>query len=257
MICQLTSNIKIRGIGAKVHDNSKYAIINLYFFETIKDRSMIAHLKGEFYLINDLKANLLIGMNIINFKVMMLDFEDKVVTTSICKIIKVFLTTQKKSVLVHRTIRAVSQVIISAGQIMTVFVKLRDAKLSKDCDYSFFSKDSRLLGPKRGFFAHVIDADIKIVQVKNTFDRSFIISKNFGVEHLRDYSKEECFLAASKNCNLVISSTQKLDFEKGLKRETLNKSNELETVLPNEITIYGDREIVIKLVVITEKISQI
>ena len=114
-----------------------------------------------------------------------LNFENKTVIISICENVKILMTIQKK-ISIHRIVRAAIQMMISAEQIMTMSVKLKNFKFFKNRDYSFFSKKNKQLSSKKKIFAHVIDIEIKIVQIKNT-------SNNFEMNHFRNYSKKNAF----------------------------------------------------------------
>ena len=57
---------------------------------------MIVHLKTKFHLVNDLKINIFININMINSKNMILNFENNIVTISICKNIEMPVIIQKK-----------------------------------------------------------------------------------------------------------------------------------------------------------------
>lgn len=157
---------------------------------------------------------------------------------------------------VHRTIKSVSQITVQSDQIMTMSIKLKSAKLSKNRNYSFFSKKNRLFDSKKNFFAHVINANVIAVQVQNISTKSMIISKNFEVGHLCDYFEEGCFLTASKNYHLIITSVQKLDLKHEIKKAAINKSK-MKMVLFNGITIFGDKKTANRLTVATKKTSKI
>ena len=120
----------------------------------------------------------------------------------------------------------------------------------------FFQKKNKSFNSKKGFFAHVTNFEIKAVQVKNTSVKSITISKNFKIEHLRDYSKKKCFLTTSKNRHLAVVSEQKFDLKQTLKKSVINKPK-MKTVLSNDITMYENKNTIQKLTVITKKTSQI
>lgn len=259
LICQLSSSIKIRKIRIKMHDSTEYVVLNLFLSEKIMKEPKITHLTIEFHLMNDLKANVLVEMNVMRLEKMIMNFEKKIITISICENVKISITIQKKGVPINRTVRAVTQITVSVEKIMTVSVKVRGVAPPTDRDYSFYSKKDWLLGSKGGFFAHVTDSEVKAVQVKNTSVKPFVISKNFKIEHLKDYSKEECFLTTSKDRHLAILSVKRLDLKKTLKGINAEKSNSnvMKIVLSNDITVYENQKTIKKLIAIAEKTSQI
>lgn len=207
-IYQVTSSIKIKGIGARMHDSSNHVIIDLLLFETIKNDIAIACLTAKFHLINNLKANVLVKINVMSSKDIILDCDKKSMSISTCNNIKVPMSVRKKGASINRSMRAVIQTIISAEVAMTILIKLRRLELSKNRDYTFYSKETRLLGPKGGFFTHVTDANLMAIQVQNISRRPYVMPKNFKIGHLRDYDKKEYFLATLKDCYLTIALRQ-------------------------------------------------
>ena len=92
----MSKNIKIKNIEIKIHDNSEYVKMDVYIAEKIVESSNIEHLKIEFHLIEDLKANVLIKMNIMKFEKIVFNFERKIMTISICKNLEAPISIQKK-----------------------------------------------------------------------------------------------------------------------------------------------------------------
>ena len=139
--------------------------------------------------------------------------------------------------------------VILARMIMTISVRIRDAKISKNRDYSFFSKTNNMLRFKEKFFAYIMSSKITAVQVRNTTNRLYTILKNFKIEHLKDFNKKKCYLIASENRHLVINSSKQInEVIKTLKtivRTTMITLNlnikSMKTILSNEVTIYDDK----------------
>lgn len=243
--------IKMREIGSKIHDSSEYVELDLYIHEKAKNKAAIAHLKAEFHLIDDLKADILIGMDVMRPEDIILNFEERFMTIPTCQNFEAPISIRRKKTPVNRTVRATTQLIIPKEKTMAVSVRMRGPQIPADRDYSFYSKTDPMLRPEGGFFAHVTDHDIVAVQVRNTSRKPYVIPKNLKVGHLRDFDEEGCFLTASEDRHLAVTSGKSLDI-----RETLTKSIK-ETVLPNEITVYGDTDTVKKLTAIADETSQV
>ena len=97
LIRQTSQNIKIRKIEAKVHDSFEFVKINVYIAENTKDDPKIEHLKAEFHLIEDLKAKILIEMNIMKSENIIFDFDRKFMTIPTCKNLETTISIQKKN----------------------------------------------------------------------------------------------------------------------------------------------------------------
>jgi hypothetical protein len=91
---------------------------------------------------------------------------------------------------------------------MMISVRIRDINILRNRNYSFFSKADSLLRLEKEFFAHIMSPDIKAVQVRNISEKSYIISKNFKIERIKDFSEEDCHLTTSEDRHLTIISEQ-------------------------------------------------
>ena len=247
-----TSSIKIRGIESAIHDNSEYVILDLYMSGKYQENSATAHFKTEFHIVNDVKTNMLIEMNVMKSERINLDFENKIMIISTCRDIQVSINFHRKEISVNRTVRAATQITMSVEKTIAVSMRIKGAQIPKNRDYSFFSKMKRMLESEKEYFAHVTNFNLVAIQVRNTSDRSYTISKNFKIEHLRDFDEKNCFMASPEDSHLAVASSQTIDVRKALKSE-----NFMKITLANEITVYGDETIVRKLQAITEKTSEV
>ena len=68
IIKKIKTTINIRGIGSLKHATNEYYLINLYIPSIIKEKPLLAHLRREIYIIDDLKAKILIEVNILDLK---------------------------------------------------------------------------------------------------------------------------------------------------------------------------------------------
>lgn len=251
-------SIKIRGIRAKVHDSSEFVVLDFCLYGKHHGETAIARLKAEFHLVDDLKAKVLIGMDVMRPEGMILDFGRKIMTIPTCKDMQVPISVRRKSISIDRAVQAAAQVTISVGSIMAIPVRVRGIEIPKNRDYSFFSKIERMLRSEDEYFAHVTGPNIVAIQVRNTSIKSYIVLKNLKVEHLRDYDEEDCFLTTSEDRHLAIASGGSIDVKNALKSNKSAENGEfMKTTLPNKITVYGDKTTVDKLQAIIEETSSI
>ena len=205
-IQKITTSVTIRDIEKQIYDNSKYVMIDFYISERIIDESVLAHLADEIHIVNNLKVNMLIDMNIMNSEQIILDFDKNILIVSTCKGLSAFIFITSKDIRVNRTVRTAAKTIVVFETCMTVSVRVRESDLSFDRDYSFHSKSERQLRSEDEYFAHIIDSEICAVQIRNTISRSFVISKNDKLNELKDFEKNEAYLAMSENRHLTIRS---------------------------------------------------
>ena len=110
----------------------------------------------------------------------------------------------------------------------------------------------RMLKSKKKYFVHVTNSNLIVVQIRNTSSKSYIIFKNFKIEHLRNFDKESCFMTSFKNNHLTVILNQIINVKKALKSKKLIK-----ITLFNEITIYENETTMKKLQIIIEKTLKI
>ena len=77
-IYKIPTPINIKGIRTKRYDASKYAIIKLFILN--KDALYIGVIKRKLYLVDDLTANALIGINIISPKGIIINLTVNIIT---------------------------------------------------------------------------------------------------------------------------------------------------------------------------------
>ena len=73
-IQKMNSFMTIKKVGTATHQTDEYVNIDFYLFTSI---NKIAHLKCEFYFVNDFKTNMLIGIDIMTVENMILIFSNK------------------------------------------------------------------------------------------------------------------------------------------------------------------------------------
>ena len=151
IIRQTIPSIKIKKIGFKIHDNFEYVIMNVYIFEKMNDNFFITHIKAKLHLMNELKTNIFVKINVKKSKNMILNFEKKIFIIFICKNMEVLISIQRKNASISRTMRTIAQVTISIKMIMIVSIRIRNVVLFADKDYNFFSKIEKQLNSKKNF----------------------------------------------------------------------------------------------------------
>ena len=136
---------------------------------------------------------------------------------------------------------------------MAMSIKMRNFELFKNKNYSFFSKTERQLKTDDEFFAHIIGFEVIAIQIRNTSTKSYIVSKNFKLKHLKNYDEKNCFMTASENSYLTVTSIEIVN----IRNRFDSSKKKSETILSNEITIYGDAPTVKKINTVIEKISDV
>ena len=195
---------------------------------------------------------MLINMNVMKSERINLNFENKIMIIFTCKNMQIFINFHRKKISINRTVRTAAQITISIEKIIVISMRMKNVQISKNRNYSFFSKMKRMLKSKKKYFVHITNFNLITMQIKNISDKSNIIFKNFKIEHLRDFDEKNYFMISFENSHLAMISNQIMNVKTALKSEKFIK-----IALFNEITMYENETTVKKLQIITEKTSKI
>ena len=196
----ITQSIRIKNIDFRQHDSSKYVELNFYIRDkTIIDKSIIAHFRREIHVIDDLKVKILIDMNIIESETIDMMISNSTLHVESCDVIS-FITIKFKNndERVNRIIRFTFLIIISPHTTVIVAIKFRDKSSSIDKNYFFHSISDVRLKSDDKFFVHIIDVNIKAVQIRNFTNQLCIISRNAKIDKLKNFEKKTAILLIRK-----------------------------------------------------------
>lgn len=252
IIRKTATTIKIWGIKTTIHDNFEYVVINFYIFDMITKIRSLAHIKKKMHLIRNLKINVFLKVDVLIFEKIILNFGRDIMIIFICKKFVINMIIMRKIEKIIKSIKAFDKIIIFANFIMSISMHIRKVVISNDINYSFLSKIQFTLSPKGDFFAHVIESKLVVVQIKNAFNMSYMISKNFKISKLHDYSEEECYMTRSKYRYLTIVS-QFINIKESLSMRLFAKK----TILQNKVTVYDDAMACQKIAIVVEVHSTI
>ena len=212
-----TFSIKIKNIKIKIHDNFEYVFLNLFFQEKRHGEPAMTHVKKKFHLVNDLKIKMFINMNVMKSERVMLNFDNKIMIVPTCQDMEMPISFHRKNAFVEKIVRAAAQITMSTDKTMTVPIRIKSkTDISQNRNYSFYSKTERMLKSEGDYFAHVTDFNIITMQIRNIASKSYTISKNFKIKHIRNYDEKDCFLINSKNYHFAIISIKVLNIKKNI-----------------------------------------
>ena len=209
-IKKTTKSVKIRDIDNTLHESSKYIEMNFYVLKRLTNKNKaITHFKQKIHVVNDLRVNMLLKSNIFDSKKAVIDIKQKSVIFKSCKKLSVSVNIIVKKRRIIRAVRNATQLTISVHSCMLILIKIKKNSLSTNRDYFFHSKKSfKEFDSKKDFFNYITNANIVVVQIRNTSDRFYILSKNVKIDMLRDFKKEKCYLTLSKDRHRTISSSK-------------------------------------------------
>ena len=197
--------ICVRNINSQKHDNSKYIKLNFYIQnKKIDELTAITHFKQKVYVINKLKIELFINMNIIKLKTIIFNLINKTITIKNCDNFIIFLNVTFKNKQMNRVIQIIVLPTISFFTIMSILIKFRKRFIFKNKNYSFYLILNVCFKSNKSFYIVIVNANFVVVQIKNVINKLCALFKNVKIKQLRNYNKKKCYLIEAKSKFLTI-----------------------------------------------------
>ena len=216
--------INVRGIGSARHTTEEYALIDMWVPGHQNGKKCIAHIRREVHFVDNLRAKMLMGMDILGPERMIVDIGSETLTIRSCENLTAPIqVTAKDNVNVRRAVRVEKKVTIPPQSTSRVPVRLRTATPLPDRDYLFEPTFP-------GAYAHVIDASLPFVCVKNDTKKEIVIPSRSHMGTLIEYDAEFCYLASPED-HVYAATKEEIK---------VNASDGgQETKLPNGISVFG------------------
>ena len=177
----ITSFIIVREIEFNKHKTSKYVITPLYFSD--KNVTVIL-ISREIHIVNDLKANVLININIIILeKINILTFQAKIEIDNYN--INVFIKVRIKGRVVVYSIY-IKKFIIISSHIQLIISIYHVNLLIRDF---FFELDQLNLT----LYAHFVDFSLLAILIRNDLNQYIKILKNFRLDTIQKADFDNCY----------------------------------------------------------------
>ena len=194
---KLASPVPVRGVGGKIVKANEYVVTQLYIDGITTDgKPATACVTAEIHLVDDLKANMLIGVNVLKPQKMVLDFEHNTLAIGSCQGIKATIDpVSRAKPHLKRTIRTQKAFTVYPGQTAEVPVAYKGG-LPEDRDFLFEPHCSEYLGHDGGVFAHIVDASLHFVQVRNTSTRPVTLPRRGRLGTVVEYSQQGCYMVS-------------------------------------------------------------
>ena len=177
LIRTMTFSITIRDLRSTKHSTNKYACCFMYFSKKNEnDQSVLVEIIKEIHLIDNLKVNLLIDNDVLNFEFIDIFTFTSTIFIENCNVIvsiivKFRFSSQTKSI--HTTkenkVSSHSKLAISIHKIVAL-----------DRDYIFESKEIANFA----VYAHLMNNNIKTILVHNDTHKTVQVSRNFRLRDL-------------------------------------------------------------------------
>ena len=198
----ITTFVTIRDLRVNKHKIDKYALVLFYIIEKNNQENKIRIIfRRKVYLINDLKANILIEINIINLENIIVDLINCIAKIESCKVI----------ILIE--IRILSNVIFKFVYFKKLTIISSQSKFPIEIYYFVILKDRNFLfeSNKISYFtnyAYLINVTTKTIVLKNNTNRSIYISRNYCLSKLSKIKYSNAFYLDAINKTQDLFSRQ-------------------------------------------------
>ena len=239
-ISTMSNPLKVRGIGASKHKSSEFAALSLYFLAKNAVGDLVyAALWYEIHLVEGLRANFLVGNNIMSPKAIVINLGKKTAIIGTCGVSIDVNASQRGQFLARKLLTNQDSVIPPCSKAM---ISLEKLPLPDNRDFFFHPAPQADLT----LYSHIMDYETFKILVKNASDLPLCVPRRYKLGHLLDITYNNCFLidteSAYSTASVPLSSHP---FSVLGAEPTLPPTDaSMETVLENGIKVFGDADVV-------------
>ncbi len=232
----MSTLLKTRGIRASKHESGEFAALFLYFpGKDNAGQQVYTFLTFKIHLAEGLRANLLIGNDIISSEGFITDIKKRSVLIGSYGVTVLIDARQKGQFLTRRLLASQDTVVFPRSEAMVSLIPL---PLPDDRDFLFHPSAQINLT----LFTHFVDHQTSKVLVRNTSSQTICVPRRHKLGHLINIAYENCFLI---NTHSIHDAATSPPSSQHLSSHDAGSSlpptdSFLETVLSNEVRIYGD-----------------
>ena len=208
----------VRGVGNKIVKTDQYTHVHIYFFGTINGVKAQGSILLEAHLVNDLRANVLIGNDTLKPQGAVIDLGNEHVTFGACRSLIAPITIRTRTLLnAKRTIKSKGNVIIPPMGTVKILVGY-SGSIPADRDFLFEPECSQDLGLMGGIFTYIIDDMIQFVEAYNATAIAVRIPRKARLGLVIEFEQDGAYLVSPDLAPLVAgnSVTWKGKLVKGL-----------------------------------------
>ncbi len=234
-ISTMPVSLKVRGIGASKHESGQFALTTLYIPSTDeKGREVYASITCELHLVDGLKANMLVGNDVLCTEGFAGNLYNSSALIHSCGVRININARQHSQFLRHRALASASTIIPPHSEVLIVFQRI---KLPDSRDFLFS------LAPQQHLtlYFHLLDHISNKVLVRNDASHAMKIPLRHRLGCVTELPYESCFATSA---DIDVASTPPISptiFHDG-NGISIPPAGDMETELPNSIKIYRDKE---------------
>lgn len=231
-------------LKSDTHQYKKFVQLDIHLTAKVSNY-YVAVISQEVHIVDDLKAKMLIEMNILVLKLILLNIlKQKIIIKSYDNIkVLITITTQ----LINQTnqiITAQKHTVISSQKYSIILINKSNLSQNQNL---LFESDCHYMSA--AVYTHIINHNLSEIHIHNDLNKSLIISQKICIKYMIKYEVNECYLISSDNSVLVINENISTNNIRLSFKELLVLTADIslsEIKLLNDIIIYSEEEINIK-----------
>lgn len=232
----MSTPLQVRGIAASKHKSRDFAALFLYFLgRNDAGQQVYASLTCEIHLVKGLKANLLIGNNIMSPEGFVIDVKKRSLLIGTCKVTVHIDARQHGQFLTRKLLSSQKTVVPPRSEAMISLVPLA---LPDDRDFLFHPA----IQANFTLFTHLVNYETLKILIRNEFSQTIQVSRRHKLGYMINIAYKNCFFAnvhSVRNATTSPPSSQHLSKPNAVSFLLPNNSS-LKTVLSNGIKVYRD-----------------
>ena len=192
-IQQLIFSLSVRKVNDKLIKFSDFVLTQLFIDDIdVVDKFITTTIIVEVHLIDDLKTNMLIDVDVFKSQKMILNFEHNTLIINNCDITTTINSVNREKSHVKRIIRNQKIFTMLLDELIKISVIFYD-DLSNDKNFLFESQCTTYLNQNENVFAHIIDSNLFFIQIHNITIESITLTKRARLKSIMKYNQQKCY----------------------------------------------------------------
>jgi len=176
----------MRSLDTFKHSSNEYAILLLYFFnKDKKENYAITKITRKVYLVDNLKTNMLIENNLIDFKRININVASKSTFINSCDV-TISIKVKTSRVVVYTSMHVRKTIIVSFRS--KIIVSIYYNSILSDRDFLFELDELNLL-----LYAYLVNAKSRTILIRNDSNMAMQLSRNYCVNRITKLNFSNAF----------------------------------------------------------------
>ena len=187
-ISKMATPLKVRGVGSSRHKTSEYVTIPIYLLGQVEGKEVLAYFRREMYLIDDLRAKMLLSNDILGPEGFIIDVANSKAYISSYNV-AVPMSARQRGQFITRNIHAKEMSLVPPHS--EILIPTKSVPLPRDRDFLFEpSAQVNLI-----LFAHLVDYEMTGVLVRNDSSKPVQVPRKFKLGRVLEIDYKNCFQA--------------------------------------------------------------